>query len=153
MSRDSARRTQNFVLISTGAACVLLGGMLLSGRILEQPGHPDRVAPNTAVCFVLCGIALLCLSRVRRGRLAAVTGVLGAVAFALGTTSVFGYLAGYPTYVWGHWTQMAATSGAGFMLLGAGIIALAWRSGQDSPGAGRWWLAPAAGCAQLTMTL
>src|SRR5438270_5849132 len=68
MSRDSARRTQNFVLISTGAACVLLGGMVLAGWWLGI-AVLTRLAPfsspmafNTAVAFVLDGLALLAIS-------------------------------------------------------------------------------------------
>ena len=128
--------------------------ILVPHGILAQPGNPERVAPNSAVCFVLCGVALICLSRPRfRGQASAVSGTLGAVVLALGTTAVFGYLAGYPTYVWGHWTQMAANSGIGFMALGIGIVMLAWQYGTGTTAAPQRWLAPAAGCAQFTITL
>jgi len=75
------------------------------------------------------------------------------VVLALGTTSVFGYLAGYPTYVWGQWPQMAANSGVGFMALAIGIVMLAWQSGARDTNAPRRWAALAAGCGQFTITL
>jgi len=88
-----------------------------------------------------------------RAKLSALTGVLGAVVLALGTSTVVGYLSSYPTYVWGQWAQMAANAGMGFMVLGMGIVTLAWQSGERTTDAPRRWLAPAAGCAQFTITL
>jgi len=128
--------------------------MLAPRTIRSLPGNPNHVAPNSAVCLVLCGVALFCLSRSRlRGRSTAITGVLGAVVLALGTTSVFGYVAGYPTYVWGPWRQMAANTGMGFMALGLGIVTLAWHYGARRTDAPQRWLAPAAGCGAFTITL
>ena len=52
---------------------------------------------------------------------------------------------------WGHWTQMAANAGLGFIVLGAGILAAASPRGMGAFGrAGRRW--PPA-CAGITLTL
>src|SRR5260370_4657693 len=127
--------------------------MLAIDRI-TQSAHPGRLAPNTALCFVLCGLALWCASRPRPSRnTATIIGVLGAVVMAFGTASFLGYLAGYPTYTWGQWTQMAANTSIGFVMLGLGVVAVA------SLGArGASELLPrlpplATVCARLTVTL
>ncbi len=94
---------------------------------------PGRLAPNTALCFVLCGAALLWASIPRwRGKAPAIIGVLGAVVFGLGTAAECGYLMGLPMYGWGSWTPMAANTGLGFSALGLGVMALAVHCSQPS---------------------
>src|ERR1017187_4492773 len=128
--------------------------MLVADTIVRVTVHPGRLAPNTALGFVLCGVALWYAARpCRPGKASAVIGVLGTVVLSIGAASVLGYLTGYPTYKWGQWTQMAANSGFGFVALGLGIVAVA------SPGSGREteaperWPAVATVCAGLTLTL
>ena len=128
--------------------------MLAADTIVRATVHPGRLAPNTALGFVLCGVALWYAARpCRPGKASAVIGVLGTVVLSIGAASVLGYVTGYPTYAWGQWTQMAANSGFGFVALGLGIVAVA------SPGSGREteaperWPAVATVCAGLTLTL
>ncbi len=117
-------------------------------------GGAGRLAPNTAAALVLCGIALLCAWGSRlSARGTTVTGVLGAVVLAFGTTCVFGHLGGHPTYAWGPWKQMAPATGIGFIALGLGLAAVAWQYGARGAGTHPRWLVPAAGCAALTSTL
>src|SRR5580700_7332222 len=93
--------------------------VLAVDTILLRSAHPGRMAPNAALCFVLCSLALWLASRHRQsGKTATITGVLGAVALSIGAASVLGYLAGYPTYAWGHWVQMSANASFGFIALG-----------------------------------
>ena len=102
-----------------------LGQMLVTDTITGSP-HPGRLAPNTALAFVLCGAALWSVSRRRLSdKTPTVAGVLGAVVLAIGAASVLGYAAGYPTYAWGQFTQMAASTGCGFIALGAGMVTTA----------------------------
>ena len=127
--------------------------MLVVDRI-TQSAHPGRLAPNTALCFVLCGLALWCAARVRpSGRSATIIGVLGAVVMAFGAASVFGYLAGYPTYAWGQWTPMAANAGIGFVVLGLGIVTAASLGARGNTDPFPRWQAIATVCAGLTVTL
>ncbi|MEO9893741.1 ATP-binding protein [Aurantibacter sp.] len=86
--------------------------------------HAGRMAPNTALCFVLSSIAmgLTFGKNVRQNQISC---ILGALIFGLGLISIIGYLIGKEvTYGGGQLTQMAVHTTIGFMLLGAGITAL-----------------------------
>ena len=127
--------------------------LLVADRI-TQSGHPGRIAPNTALCFILCGMALWCASRPRNssGNAPTMIGVPGAVVLAIGAASIFGYVAGYPTYAWGAFTQMAVNTGVGFVALGLGIVILATiRSEWETDAAARW-PSLATVCAGLAIT-
>ena len=141
-------------LLEYGLSVDLRFDQMLVADWITQVGHPGRIAPNTAFYFLLCGAALWCATRSPMSvRTSNVLGVLGAVVVAAGTSSVLGYLAGYPTYRWGHFVQMAANTGAGFMVLGLGVVALASvcsRGEEDAPAP---WPAIATTCAGLTLTL
>ncbi len=141
-------------LIQDGLSIDLGFDQLLVADWITRVGHPGRIAPNTALCFLLCSVALWCASRPSISRrMSSVIGVLGAVVMAAGTSSVLGYLAGYPTYQWGHFVQMATNTGAGFMALGLAIVTVAslgYRGERDAPAP---WPAVATMCAGLTITL
>jgi PAS domain S-box-containing protein len=127
--------------------------MLAADRITNSV-HPGRLAPNTALCFVFCGLALWCVARARpSGRSARIIGVLGAVVMAIGATSVLGYLTGYPVYAWGQWTQMAPNTAVGFVVLGLGIVAAASLGARGDTDPSPRWQAIATMCAGLTVTL
>ncbi len=86
--------------------------------------HPGRMAPNTALCFSLTGLALLIAVSPFSIRYA-IAGTLGSVIFALGLVAFVGYLTSVETaYGWGALTKMAVHTSLGFMLLGAGILCL-----------------------------
>ncbi|GAA5315250.1 MAG: hypothetical protein AseanaTS_04540 [Candidatus Pelagadaptatus aseana] len=85
--------------------------------------HPGRMAPNTALCFGLVGVALVYASRPTSDRQDAITATLGSVIAALGLVAFSGYLSGVQTtYGWGALTKMAVHTSAGFILLGAGLF-------------------------------
>ncbi len=141
-------------LLEYGLSIDLGFDQMLAVDRISQSAHPGRLAPNTAVCFVLCGLALWCAARARpSGRSAAIIGVLGAVVMAIGAASVFGYLAGYPTYAWGQWTQMAANTATGFVVLGLGIVAAASLADRGDTDPFPRWQSIATTCAGLTVTL
>ncbi len=127
--------------------------MLFADTISPLSAYPGRLAPNTAFAFVLCGFALWYGARPNRpGKMMIIIGVPGAVVLAIGTASVFGYLAGYPSYVWGSWTQMPANTGFGFAAMGLGLVTLASLGGGQDTDAPRW-PAVATGCGGLTIAL
>src|SRR5947209_5222122 len=73
---------------TAGAALVLLACLVLAGWAFDAdtlksgtPGRPNRMAPNTAVAFVLVGLSLLLLDA--RGRRGALAGQAAALAAAL----------------------------------------------------------------------
>ncbi|CAA7626065.1 PAS domain S-box protein [Magnetospirillum sp. SS-4] len=127
-----------------GAPVALIGGLTLIQYLLAldlgideilmthyvsvDTSHRGRMAPNTALCFVLVGMALTvggAAPRARRGLMA--VGWLGSLAAGLGLVAFSGYLTGLPTaYGWGQLTRMALHTSIGFITLGFGVVAVAW---------------------------
>ena len=141
-------------LLEYGLSIDLGFDQMLAADRITQSTHAGRLAPNTALCFVLCGLALWCAARARPSRHAAtIVAVLGAIVMAIGAATVLGYLAGYPTYAWGQWTHMAANTGVGFITLGLGVVAAAALVGERDADTSPRWPAFATGCVGLTITL
>lgn len=124
--------------------------------VVVSNAYPGRMALNAAVLWPLVGSAILLLSLPRRFRLRPmIVGILGSLAVAQGFVGFAGYLTGNTTsYVWGNLARLAVHAAVGFVVLGAGIIALAWRDhradgGQHSPN----WLPILVGVAVAAATL
>ena len=82
---------------------------------------PGRMAPNTALAFVLCGSALILLSRGPRG--AALAHAFTLVALFLALLALIGYLfEAKPLITIYSFTGMAVHTIAGFILLTLGIL-------------------------------
>ncbi|ATB39796.1 two-component sensor histidine kinase [Cystobacter fuscus] len=114
-------------------------------------GYPGRMAPNTTLCFLLLGMALLCLEMETRvvgwpsQYLAALVGVISLVGLA-------GYLYGQQEFTGiARYTQMAVHTTACFLLLALGVLEARATRGVmrvvSGPGLGgalaRWLLPPA----------
>jgi two-component sensor histidine kinase len=129
-----------------------IDGFLVRGYTGAFPANPGRMAPNAAVCFVLCGLALFWASDSRlRGKRPTAIGAIGAIVLALGIAMVADYLTGVPMQVWGKRTGMAANEGLGFAALGLGVLTFAWQyEGREH---GSRWLGLAAGCLGFTISL
>ena len=131
--------------------------LLMEDYIRAETSHPGRLAPNTALCFVLIGAAiLLMISSARPKWRPVVLGLLGSIIAAFGVTAFFGYLSGMPrAYAWGYLTPMAVQTAGGFALLGLGILVFAWgeaRTGER--GLPRWLSIPVVvGCITTTLIL
>ncbi|MEO5351214.1 MAG: ATP-binding protein, partial [Magnetococcus sp. YQC-3] len=98
--------------------------------------HPGRMAPNTALCFTLGGTGMAMAAWLHNRWWAWLTaGLLGIVLVVLGFLGFAGYLAGNESaYGWYSYTRMAIHTACGFIVVGLGLIPLAWR---DVPG-GQW---------------
>lgn len=84
-------------------------------------GDPGRMAPQTAVAFLLLGMALLSLDvRTRNGGWPAQH--LTCIALALGLSSLIGYTFGASLYQVGSLTPIAVHTGALLVLLCLGIL-------------------------------
>jgi two-component system, sensor histidine kinase and response regulator len=108
----------------------LLGAAYVTTRTSE----PGRMAPATAVCFVLLTIALvLAQTRLIRER-SLVLGITGFLVAAVGATCCIGVLAGTSdVFAWGNLTRVAFHTAIGFTVVGLGVTALAWdRSKRDA---------------------
>ena len=83
--------------------------------------HPGRMAPNTAVAFLLCGSSLILLSRGPRGAMAAHVLALASLFIAL--LALIGYLFDAQVFVAIlSLTRMALHTIVGFWLLGLAIL-------------------------------
>jgi methyl-accepting chemotaxis protein len=128
--------------------------LLIDHFITTKTSYPGRMAPNTAICFVLTAIALLLAGgQALPKQRPPIVGLLGSVIVALGTVAFSGYLLGVKTYGWGSFLPMAPHTAIGFAILGVGVMAAAWRDGlTEAQGAPRWMPIPV-GVAAATATL
>jgi PAS domain S-box-containing protein len=121
-----------------GAGCLVLSALTLAEYgfnldlgidqlLFDQPiqtavSHPGRMAPNTAVCLALLGVALVA------GRPPFVVGLLASLSVALAGVACIGYLFEISAaYGWGGLTRMPLPSAIAVLMLGAGLMILAWR--------------------------
>lgn len=128
------------VIARTGAAVILLIGLtrvadyllgleigvdrlLFTERLEAEPFRPNRIAPNTALCFTLLGTAVLLLTAGRWG-LRRAGGWLAVVAALIALFGVIGY--GYGTaafYGVSSFIPMALPTAIAFLLLCTGLAA------------------------------
>lgn len=120
-----------------GAIAVALGALTLFQYVagvnlgiddffLDQTPDPNRMAPNTALCFALVGAKIFIVEG--RGidkHALALRVLLSSVTLVLGLTAVTGYFTNIETaYAWGDLTRMALHTSSGFVMLGAcGLVA------------------------------
>ena len=117
---------------------------------------PGRMAINTAICFTLTGFAITIMAvRPKWLRQRALTvGVLGSLVIAFAAVPFFGYLTGVAgAYGWGALTRMAVHTAVGFMVVGTGIVALAWREERAGKRGAPSWLPVLVGMGTLIATL
>ena len=106
-----------------------LDQLFMEHYILVKTSHPGRMAPNTALCFLLAGAA--CILRVTYSKQAKwrqpIVALFGAAVLVLGTLAFVGYMIGAETgYGWGQLTRMAVHTAFGFILLSTAILIMAW---------------------------
>jgi PAS domain S-box-containing protein len=129
--------------------------LLVETYVLTGVSNPGRMPPNTAVAMALVGIALLCLSYPSTSRARHFyPALLGSIVIALGTAALVGYAADIPgAYGWGHFNRMAIHSAFGFILVGGGIVGLAWNAARAQSAEAPPWLPTLAAVAVVTVTL
>lgn len=95
----------------------------------EMASSPGRSAPNTALCYLLVGIALWFLGHVPcRTRLAHITGLLGTLILVIAGPACVGYLFGLQeAYGWYQATRMAFLSSFAFILIGSSLMICSWK--------------------------
>lgn len=97
--------------------------LLLKHYITTNTAFPGRMAPSTALCFVLFGIAVSQSARTTRGSHVAASTLYSIVA-SVGLTALLSYLAGVGSaFTWAAMTPMAIHTATGFVLLGLGGLA------------------------------
>lgn len=86
--------------------------------ITTKTSHPGRMAPNTALCFSLYGLALSIGQKKRTTIIS-----LGSGVMVLGIVSILGYLLEEESiYGWGNLTRMAIHTASGFIILSSALI-------------------------------
>jgi PAS domain S-box-containing protein len=90
---------------------------------------PGRMSPVTAVCFLLISSALATIAFQPLARyVSSILGMVGSVVLTVGTVSGVSYfIAQKDVYVWGHIARVAFLTRIGFLLLGAGLLAVGWK--------------------------
>lgn len=98
--------------------------LLMEHYITVKTSHPGRMAPNTALNFLLVGLCLMLSVFVMKGqKKEIIRTLLGSAVFALGVVAFFGYLLDLEAaYGWQSLTRMAIHTSAGFILLSIGIL-------------------------------
>jgi PAS domain S-box-containing protein len=129
--------------------------LLVETYIFTGVPDPGRMAPNSALALTLIGGALLGLSHMPASRVGHLwPALLGSVVIAFGTAALVGYAASIPgAYGWGRSNPMALHTALGFILLGGGIVGLAWSAAQGESQEAPPWLPTLAAVAVGTVTL
>jgi two-component system NtrC family sensor kinase len=131
-----------------------LDQLFMRAYITVRTSYPGRMGPNTALGLALTGTAIFVMSRsARRAQFLLMTGPLGAIVLALGLVAFIGYLTGLKAFRWGYFTDMAVHAALGCVLLGAGVIACAWRLGVTEQAMAAQRFASLVGIGVLTVTL
>jgi signal transduction histidine kinase len=117
-------------------------------RLVSTP-YPGRMGPNTALGFLLLGVALVVQSRASRsGVTLLLAAFLGFATAALGLATLFGYLTGMETaYGWGHLNRMALHTGGAMGMLGLAVAAFCLHAALTEAGMAEGWLAVGAAVA------
>lgn len=104
--------------------------LLLHGHHNVDTSHPGRMAPNTALCFVMIAVAVLYLIVATRTAThhPIVFEPMATLLAALTLPALVTYLAhGGTTFEWGHYTGMAFPTAVEFVILNVGLSTIAWR--------------------------
>ncbi|WPL16965.1 Sensory/regulatory protein RpfC [Thiorhodovibrio winogradskyi] len=106
--------------------------LLMAHFITVGTPDPGRMAPNTALSFVLIAAILLLMSGAERSWRWILAGIAAGILTGLGTVALLGYLLDLPSaYGWARLTEMAPQTALNLAVLGAAMIALVWRRGRS----------------------
>ena len=116
---------------------------------------PGRMAPATAICFVLAGVALQLSARRADSRWRQNTvATLSAVVGALGVMAIVGYFTGLSrTYVLGNFAGMALHTACAMMVLAGGLLSYEWARSRAKALLDQRWLSVVAGVSVVVATI
>lgn len=97
--------------------------------VTEVPDAPVRMAPTTAISFILVSLAITCLSSGKaenQGRYVLVA-FLSLLVFAIGSIALVGHAVGLiPSFKW-FGVKMAPQTAVGFLIMSAGVISYSYK--------------------------
>ncbi|MCM8528625.1 MAG: ATP-binding protein [Lentisphaeraceae bacterium] len=99
--------------------------LFMDHYITVRSFYPGRMAPNTALCFILFSVNIFILHK----KPASLTFycIPISLVFAFSTMAFFGYISGLETsHIWGKMTEMALHTSVGFMVLSLGCLVYYW---------------------------
>ena len=123
------------------AVGVNLGIDELLGRAYIPQGvsNPGRMPPVSAICFALASVGLLLTFNTQSKRSALAVVFDGSIIAAVGLATIMAYALGSRgVYGWGHVTGAPFLTAVAFLVLGLGMLALAWQLDPDPAGIPRW---------------
>lgn len=99
-----------------------------------------HLSPNSAVCFLLSGLALALIKRQQKWR-ATLIGLTSGSVVAISSVALFGYVADLQGgFTWGHYTPMPPVAAIAFFLIGIGLFAIALQEWVDKENTTIYWL-------------
>jgi len=117
----------------------VIDGLLGPSYITVKLSSPGRMAPVGGVCFALSSLGLALAPRIASKRSAVLLGLTGSIVAAVGMAATMSLALGSSdVFGWGDVTRLALHTAIGFSILGAGMVALAWRVATESDLVPRW---------------
>ena len=127
--------------------------LLMQHYITVETSHPGRMAPNTALCFSLTGIAIVLSAGTLRNFSSLINATSGSLILGLGIVALLGYMLDLEAaYGWGRLTRMAPHTAFGFIVIGSGLLAIGWKSARADDKSLPPWLPVPAAIAVLSVT-
>lgn len=106
--------------------------LLMPSGIPFAFSHSGRMAPTTALCFMLLAAAFFAIRFFHEKIRFVASGSLGSILIGLGGISLAGYVNGAGSiYIWGMFTTMAVHTAFGLLIVGIMLIYEAWRRGSQ----------------------
>jgi PAS domain S-box-containing protein len=123
--------------------------------IAVKTSHPGRMAPNSAICFMLLGVSLMSVARSdRRPAQLPLAGILVSLSLGLALVALGGYALRLDTaFGWGRLSGMALHTSLGLILLGAPVLLLCLKRGLSPQGEMPRWLPAPVGVFAFTLSL
>jgi PAS domain S-box-containing protein len=146
------------VLIETATQIDLhIDEFLVADQWLLETAQPGRMSVMSACCLLLASLSLIWRA-VGRGTSARLfmEAAISSLAASAGFSTLLGYAASLPAvYRWGTQTAMSPVSAFALLLLGAGLLLLAWRESMRNEGGPPAWspMPAVVGCLTLTIIL
>ena len=96
--------------------------------LTEKTSHPGRMAPNSAVCFILTALFFI-LAHGKKTRNSLLPVLSASLLMSLSCVAFFGYLSDIETaHGWGKMTRMALHTSAGFIVIALGLLTALWKA-------------------------